>query len=138
MKHKSRKPDKVSPNYDRKISEVLGEFVAEIAPEDALEKEYAQSVRIAVILWNLALLPESEQGETLWRMQEMGAGGHDPLFAARLHELFDLRCQKYGSDRRFVVDFQIESTPKGWHLLVASIDPDRGENKPAVPDSLSS
>jgi hypothetical protein len=131
MKRKPKDPEQPGPHYARTLSEVLGEFVGEIAPEDANDEEFEQSVRMAVILWNLALLPAEQQGETLWRMQEQATGGHDPMFTARLHELFDLRRGRFGSDRRLVMDCRIEVGTKGRRLVVASFDPDRPEKKTA-------
>lgn len=110
---------------ERKLSEVLMEFVGEIVPEDATEEEFGQSVELAVVLWNVALLPDDRQGEVLWRMRERANRGDDPFFAGRLHELVDLRRRRYGDDRRMVVDFRIEETKRGRMLWVTSADADK-------------
>ena len=102
------------------------EFVGEIVPEDASEEEFGQSVELAVVLWNLALLPDDRQGEALWRMRERASRGDDPFFAGRLHELVDLRRRRYGDDRRVVVDFRIEQTKRGRKLWVTSARADKG------------
>ena len=101
------------------------EFVGEIVPEDATDQEFAQSVELGVVLWNLALLPQEQQGELLWRMRERADRRDDPFFAGRLHELIDLRTQRYGEDRRMVIDFRIEDTKRGRTLWVTSADADR-------------
>lgn len=100
------------------------EFVGEIVPEDASEEEFGQSVELAVVLWNVALLPEERQGEILWRMGQRADRSDDPFFTGRLHELVDLRRQRYADDRRLVVDYRIEETKRGRMLWVTSADAD--------------
>ena len=51
------KKERVSPNYSRKISDVLLEFASEIAPGDAKPDVFATAVNLAVLLWNSPLLP---------------------------------------------------------------------------------
>lgn len=122
-KHAPRKgtTDPQKPGQ-RKLSEVIIEFVGEIVPEDATDQEFAQSVELGVVLWNLALLPQEQQGELLWRMRERADRRDDPFFAGRLHELIDIRVQRYGEDRRMVIDFRIEDTKRGRTLWVTSAD----------------
>lgn len=121
--HKTGKTDK-GHGGQRGLSEVLMEFVGEIVPEDATDQEFEQSVELAVVLWNLALLPQEQQGEMLWRMRERADRGDDPFFAGRLHELIDVRMQRYGQDRRLVMDFRIEDSKRGRTLWVTSVDAD--------------
>lgn len=106
----------------RKLSEVLMEFVGEIVPEDASEEEFGQSVELAVVLWNLAILPEDARGEMLWRMGQRASRADDPFFTGRLHELVDFRRRRYGDDRRLVVDFRIENGKRGRMLWVTSTE----------------
>ncbi|MCC6352521.1 MAG: hypothetical protein IT577_01470 [Verrucomicrobiae bacterium] len=122
-RRKSETGDPDGPVSDRRrLSEVLMEFVGEIVPEDASEDEFAQSVELAVILWNLALLPDDRRGEILWRMGQRASRADDPFFTGRMHELVDLRRQRYGDDRRLVVDYRIENTKRGRILWVTSSD----------------
>ena len=113
----------------RKLSEILMEFVGEIVPEDPSDAEFGQSVELAVVLWNLALLPEGERGEMLWRMGERASRADDPFFTGRLHELVDIRRRRYGDDRRLVVDYRIEDDKRGRTLWVRSVDADQEPSK---------
>ena len=118
--HKTGKTDK-GHGGQRGLSEVLMEFVGEIVPEDATDQEFEQSVELAVVLWNLALLPQEQQGEMLWRMRERADRGDDPFFAGRLHELIDVRMQRYGQDRRLVMESVDTIEPEGDGLRLVNI-----------------
>jgi hypothetical protein len=131
MEFRLPKKERISPHYSRKISEVLFEFAAEIAPTDSPPPVFAEAVDVAVILWNLGLLPEGEQRQGMLRLRrELMHGGSPPL-QLELERLLEIRQTRYGDDRRLVAHYELTSGAKGPRLTVASLDTKRPGSRPA-------
>jgi hypothetical protein len=128
MKFKLPKGERISPNHTRKISDVLLEFVLEIAPRDSGPKVFDTAVMLAIGLWNLALFPEAEQATGLVRLFDGMKGGKGPMLQLRVQEL-ELQKARYANDRRMVVDYALDYTDKGPHLMVAPLDMDLPANQ---------
>lgn len=129
MKFKLPAKERLSPNYSRKISDILFEFVQEIAPADSPPEVLEGAVTLAVLLWNVPLLPEADQSESLDRIRELLARQGRLELQTEITRLLELRKSRYGTDRRFVVDSRLEYEKKGPRLSVASLDFDREENR---------
>jgi len=71
MKSKLPKRRRSGPNYTRKLSAVLFEFVEEIVPIDSEPRVLEEAVTLAVALWNLPLLPEDSQAEGFNRLRQL-------------------------------------------------------------------
>lgn len=121
--------ERISPNYTRKISDVLMEFTQEIAPADSAPHIFGNAVGLAVLLWNTPLLPEAAQAENLDRIRAFLAAKQRLDLQTEIARLLELRQSRYGADRRFVVDYKLEYEAKGPRLSVASLDMDRPENQ---------
>jgi len=129
MKFKLPGKERVSPNYARKISELVLEFAEEIAPRDSGPGIFADAVALAVLLWNTPLLPEDVQAEGMDRIREWLAGKGQLALQTEIARLLELRQTRYGTDRRMVMDYKLEYESKGPRLTVASLDMDRPENR---------
>jgi hypothetical protein len=129
MKFKLPARERLSPNYSRKISCILFEFVGEIAPADSPPEVMEGAIALAVLLWNTPLLPAVAQKETMDRILQMLAQMGRLDLQPEIERLLALRQSRYGSDRRFVVDYRLEYEAKGPRLSVASLDMERPENK---------
>lgn len=130
MKFRLPKHQRVSPNYARKISEVLLEFAEEIAPRDSAPHVFAHAVDLAIILWNLALLPEDQQKDAMVEIrQRLQTARQRPVIDIELQKLLELRKTRYGSDRRLVADYRFVFEAKGPRLTVSSLDTNRPENR---------
>ena len=129
MKFKLPGKERVSPNYTRKISELVLEFAEEIAPCDSGPGIFADAVALAVLLWNTPLLPEDVQAEGMDRIRDWLAGKGQLALQTEIARLAELRQTRYGTDRRMVMDYKLEYATKGPRLTVASLDIDRPENR---------
>lgn len=119
------KRERISPNYSRKISDVLCEFVEEIVPADSEPHILEQGVALAVLLWNHHLLPERAQAEGMSQIQKWLATAGRLDLQTEISRLLELRKTRYGSDRRIVAHYEVELDGKNLRLTVASADPDR-------------
>jgi hypothetical protein len=125
--------ERVSPNYSRKISDILMELAEEIAPADSAPDIFGNAVGLAVLLWNTPLLPVAAQTENLDRIHAWLAEKGRLDLQTEIARLLELRQTRYGSDRRMVMDFKLEYEAKGPRLSVASLDLDRPENRDRQP-----
>jgi hypothetical protein len=94
-----------TPTAQRKMSEVLFEYVGEVFPGHHTEETLTKYTGLAALLWNIGLLPEERWKETLeGSLQALGSipgpGGREQLTG-----MIRYRCARYGHDRRFIRDF---------------------------------
>lgn len=129
MKFKLPAKERLSPNYSRKISDILFEFVQEIASVDSPPEILEGAVTLAVLLWNTPLLPSVAQKENMDRIRQMLAQKGRLDLQTEIHRLLAWRQSRYGTDLRFVVDYRLEYEKKGPRLSVASLDPEREVNR---------
>ena len=82
-----------------------------------------RAVDIAIICWNVALLPEEERQESIRPLLREIAGG-DAGLANELLDMFEMMYARkralFADDRRFVFNYSLTDTPNGLRLLVAS------------------
>ncbi|MEM9904181.1 MAG: hypothetical protein AAF921_04065 [Cyanobacteria bacterium P01_D01_bin.44] len=122
---------KINPEGQVKMSTILEEF---IGPELEVTHDYHEVehlVAIAILAWNIALLPKAEQPSKLDKAIEIfdlppnaTATKHD--FRAFLEDLISRKDTFFAQYKRHIVDFQVQKSPGRFHLSVASTMP---ENK---------
>ena len=129
MKLRLPKSERLSPNHTRKISDVLFEFSGEIAPHDSPPHILENAVSLAVMLWNVPLLPAEQQKDAMVEIRRSLGTMSKPLLDAEVFRLLDLRRSRYANDRRLVVNYKFLFDQTGPNLVVASADLDRPENR---------
>nr|VFJ56203.1 MAG: hypothetical protein BECKFM1743C_GA0114222_101715 [Candidatus Kentron sp. FM]VFJ59015.1 MAG: hypothetical protein BECKFM1743A_GA0114220_102294 [Candidatus Kentron sp. FM]VFK11937.1 MAG: hypothetical protein BECKFM1743B_GA0114221_102163 [Candidatus Kentron sp. FM] len=118
---------------ERKLSEVLLEFAAPlITATDGDPNGEEKAIMVAVVLWNLAVLPEQELAKlkqdisTKIAEKDPSAEGYELLFEKGFNEMFEIMNRRkqalFPEDKRLVVDFSLENEGKKKRLLVASGD----------------
>jgi hypothetical protein len=109
-----------SPQGEIKMSEVLEKFVDPYLDFAQNRSQREKLFSIAVIAWNLALMPENERQQII----EQGTTGNDPLARQDTREFIDeLIARKqtlFAENKRYIVEFQLQDTGKTLHLSVAS------------------
>lgn len=125
MKFKLPKGERLSPNHSRKLSEVLFEFTQAIVPLDSEPAVLEVAVSLAVLLWNVPLAPEDAQAETLGQLGHWLAQTNGLHLQFEIERLLDLRKTRYATDRRLVLEYQLDFTAKGPRLVALSVDLDR-------------
>lgn len=121
--------ERLSPNYSRKISDILMEFAQEIAPAESPPHIFGNAVGLAVLLWNTPLLPEAARAENMDRIRAWLVEKQRLDLQTEITRLLELRQIRYGADRRFVMDYKLKYEAEGPRLSVASLDMDRSENR---------
>jgi hypothetical protein len=85
-----------------------------------------KSLTLAMVAWNLSLLPESKRKEQMAGLLEKAAASEDDRLEASsflqpiIDALVSRKLQLYPLDRRFLVDLQVFETSDGYHVTVAS------------------
>ena len=128
MKFKLPDKERISPNYSRKISDLLMEFAQEIAPADSAPNIFANAAGLSMLLWNTPLLPEDAQAENMDHIRAWLAEKGRLDLQTEIERLLELRRTRYGSDRRLIMDYKLTFEAQGPHLTVASLDLDRPES----------
>jgi hypothetical protein len=109
-----------NPQGEVKMSEVLEEFVEPYLDFARNRSEREKLFSLAVVAWNLALIPENERQQII----EQGTTGNDPLARQDAREFIDeLIARKktlFAENKRYIVEFQLQDTGKTLHLSVAS------------------
>lgn len=113
-----------NPKGEVKMSEVLEEFVEPYLDFAQNRNQREKLFSIAVIAWNLAIMPENERQPMIDQLIKVGLKGNDPLAQQDTREIIDeliARKQKFfAKNKRYIVDFQLQDTGKQFHLSVAS------------------
>ncbi|MCT7973678.1 hypothetical protein [Laspinema olomoucense] len=119
-----------------KMSDVLQAFVE---PYRNLTDDWSEQEKLfhlAVIAWNLSLMPENERPALIDEFMKVALEGNDPLVQQDAQEIIDeliARKQKlFDEHKRLIVDFELQYAGEQFHLSVAStllepIVPDLGD-----------
>jgi hypothetical protein len=112
-----------SPAGAAKMSEVLEEFVEPYVEFADNRSQRQQLLEVAVLAWNLALMPEAERQTML---EEAIDQVTDDAMArqnmqAILDELIGRKLAYFADIRRLIVDFELKDTGREYQLSVASL-----------------
>ncbi len=114
-------------DHDDKLSDRLGDFLAPYSHLAADEVSYRNLLRIAIAAWNLALFPADRHPALLDEMVSPERLAVDEAARAEMRALLgELVARKgllFAAERRYIVDFDLKSTPDGYELSVASTLP---------------
>jgi len=113
-----------NPKGEVKMSEVLEEFVEPYLDFAQNRSEREKLFSIAVIAWNLAIMPEQGRQPLIDQVIKAGLNGNDLLAQQDTQEIIDeLIARKqnfFAKNKRYIVDFQLQDTGRQFHLSVAS------------------
>ena len=113
-----------NPKGEVKMSEVLEIFVEPYLDFAQNRSQREKLFGIAVIAWNLAIMPEKERQPMIDQVIKASLKGDDPLAQQDTQEIIDdLIARKqnfFAENKRYIVDFQLQDTGKQFHLSVAS------------------
>jgi len=125
-KSKIMSPSKivVEPQGVEKMSEVIIDVAKPLL--DVCENVEAEkkAISIAIIVWNICLLPESEQDEAIQKLCDDLAPSRDAsdiaTFMFYINKIMERKKKHYSHIIRAVVNYHISDTAEGFHLDVAS------------------
>ncbi|MCX5646068.1 MAG: hypothetical protein NTZ17_15520 [Phycisphaerae bacterium] len=106
-----------------KLSAVILDFSRPLI-DNVDDDEFETAVTLAVLCWNLALLPEDEQERERRSAVQKLAKGKPAGFASEMEAwtrmLLDRKKTLFGRDRRMVASYRVIDEKDGFHLYVAS------------------
>lgn len=124
------------PKGHAKMSDVLDEFVEPYEDDEMTLDQRQNLYGIAVIAWNLALLPEAERKDMLKKIIKEVLKGEDPLFQRETREIINemvaRKDQFFADNQRYIVSYQLQDLGTELNLSVASTLP----GEPAGKQSL--
>ncbi|MBD2464833.1 hypothetical protein H6G89_27915 [Oscillatoria sp. FACHB-1407] len=121
-----------NPAGQEKMSDVLEAFV-EPYLDDAETFEAQQKLfTIAIVAWNLALMPDDKRPAELKNFVQKLAGSNKQFAAdttAILEEFIERKQQFFANNKRYIIDFELQKMGKTHHLSVVSSMPDSSRPK---------
>jgi len=107
-----------------KMSEVLEEFIEPYIESATTPEAYHKLIALAIIAWNAALLEETERQNLITQSTEAilaKAGEEWKKDLQDILAMFIERKQRYfANNRRYILNYHLSETEKGYHLAVIS------------------
>jgi hypothetical protein len=112
------------PKGEVKMSEVLEAFVEPYLDFARNQSQREKLFGIAMIAWNLALIPGGDRPSLINKMIKAGIKSNDLLAQQDTREIINemiVRKQNFfANNKRYIIDFQLQDAGKQFHLSVAS------------------
>jgi len=113
-----------NPKGQVKMSKVLEKFIDPYLETAQTFEDRETLLNIAVIAWNLALMPEGDRQKAMDDMFKGAANFEDILMQkeakALIQEMIDHKLEHFANVQRFIVDFEIKETGSHFNLVVVS------------------
>jgi hypothetical protein len=113
-----------NPKGEVKMSDVLEEFVEPYLPEASGLNQRKMLFEMAIIAWNLALMPESQRQSALEDLINQAIRKKNPRDQQDMRNLLDemvtRKLQLFSANQRYILDYQLEDIGDQFHLSVAS------------------
>lgn len=113
-----------NPKGEVKMSEVLEVFAEPLLQEAISYDQQFMALQIAVVAWNLALIPEAKRAAAYEEFLALSSQEEDPNLEhdtkETIDELIARKQQLFPKNHRFIIDFQLEDAGSQFHLSVAS------------------
>jgi hypothetical protein len=107
-----------------KMSEVLEEFIEPYIESATTPEAYHKLITLAIIAWNAALLEETERQSLITQSTEAILATAGEEWKKDLQNILAMlieRKQRYfANNRRYILDYHLSETKKGYHLAVIS------------------
>lgn len=117
------------PKGHAKMSDVLERFVEPYEDDEMTLNQRQNLLGIAVVAWNLALLPEDKRRGALKEIIKGILSGEDPLFQQEAREIITemvaRKDQLFADNQRYIVSYQLQDLGTEYHLTVASTLPSK-------------
>ena len=116
------------------MSEIVVEYAAPLLDAAQNAEDQKKAISMAIAMWNISLLPEAEQLESLKKIESLFSTSAkvDDLSKERqkiISYLINRKKHLFQDINRFVQDYEVVDTPEGFHLNIASISLNNKEEK---------
>ena len=109
---------------EQKMTEVILDFAGPVLDDVPDEVAFKNAVTLAIICWNISLLPEERQEDSLRHVvHDLGKGAHgDPVLLARVETAARLLLARkkaiYPNDRRIILSYKFVEEGDSTQLTV--------------------
>lgn len=114
----------VEPEGQVKMSEVILKFAEPLLDQCEGEESEKTAITLAILIWNLSLLPEKNQDREIEKMCSGLLGSNDARDYASVMDyatfLLERKKKYYSDNKRAIVNYQISGSGKNRRLDVAS------------------
>ncbi|WP_461538650.1 hypothetical protein [Spongorhabdus nitratireducens] len=109
-----------------KLSEALTQFAAPLVRMTENLDEQKGALQFSVLCWNLGLLDDEKKNSLLQTLKEKGTVSDDHIEGADsdLSMMIDRKREKFGHDRRYIMDYEIQMQGGKLALNVAGVNMD--------------
>jgi hypothetical protein len=113
----------VNPEGFAKMSEVLAEFVSPYQHIAKSRKAYESLLGIAILAWNISILPEDEQqkffDKAIQQVIKLDSLTQQDI-KSLLNDLLTRKKKYFADNKRLIMDFQLQEIGSRYHLSVAT------------------
>jgi len=116
-----------NPEGYEKMSEILIEFVKPFLDEANSHQRREALFSVAVVSWNLAIVPENERQKMLKMMSKKLRNKQDPEFAkdtqSLIEEFIERKLTFFADNNRFITGFELDDRSDSFYISVSSVIP---------------
>jgi hypothetical protein len=116
-----------NPEGYEKMSEILIEFVKPFLDKANSHQRREALFSVAVVSWNLAIVPENERQKMLKMMSKKLRNKQDPEFAkdtqSLIEEFIERKLTFFADNNRFITGFELDDRSDSFYISVSSIIP---------------
>ncbi len=107
-----------------KMSDVLDDFIEPYVEDAESEDSYRKLLTLAILAWNVALLPEAKQPAMVEQLIGEGFSAAPRKVKRELRDFVNVLVARkkrfFSANRRFIIDSELTKTEEGYHLSVVS------------------
>jgi hypothetical protein len=116
-----------NPEGYEKMSEILIEFVKPFLDKANSHQRREALFSVAIVSWNLAIVPENERQKMLKMMSKKLRNKQDPEFAkdtqSLIEEFIERKLTFFADNNRFITGFELDDRSDSFYISVSSIIP---------------
>jgi hypothetical protein len=116
-----------NPEGYEKMSEILIEFVKPFLDKANSHQRREALFSVAVVSWNLAIVPENERQKMLKMMSKKLRNKQDPEFAkdtqSLIEEFIERKLTFFADNNRFITGFELDDRSDSFYISVSSVIP---------------
>jgi hypothetical protein len=108
------------PRGDKKMSQVLIEFIEPYAEHADTDESFNKLLTIGIVAWNASLLPGKDREDLIDKTITVLQPELRQDMKAILEGMMQRKVAQFGHIRRMIIDYEMEKSARGWHVVVAS------------------
>jgi len=107
-----------------RISEVIQDFAEPLLLLREDDKFTKKAISVAIMIWNISLLPKEKQEEALQEITSGFSKSDDPDYLTRMMSIFDILIERkknyFTNYKKLIVDYQISGAGNNLRINVVS------------------